>query len=170
MVKGGRKMKNLLICIIFGIIMLLNSCSTFSQNYNKIYYDYVIEGVINEPGFVNDGYYSYHIMNNIPVDEYWELYPYDSKIGVYNIYMVFQRYYYPDNNWILYHNGKHHMYIPRYKVPPKKPIYRNPPRKPNGNMRPPQKPKPKPGNIRPPQKRHTQPPRNNNNGGSHRKR
>ena len=148
-------MKKLLKGIILSLILLLNSCATLGQGYTQVYYDYVIEGVIDEPGFVTDGYYSYHIVGNIPIiNGYWELYPYDTRISLYNRYMVFQRWYYPDNNWILYHNGKHHMYIPRYKVPPRKPgkYYKQPPRKPSGNMRPPQNKKP------------TNPPRNNSGG------
>lgn len=158
-------MKKLLIAVIMGVTMLLSSCATLGQNYQRVYYDHIISGVVEAPGYVNDGFYSYHIIGNIPLDTYWELYPCDYYLPIYNKSGVFQSWFHPSDKWWVYYNGhRHHSYIPKY------------PPKPNGNvLRPPQKPTHRPGNIKPPQKprpttgnRPTNGGRPRNNGGNHR--
>ena len=158
-------MRKILFGLIFTISMLFSSCATLGQNYQRVYYDYVVSGVVEAPGFVNDGFYSYHIIGTIPMNVYWELYPSDYYLPIYNKSGVFQNWFHPSDRWWVFYNGhRHHSYIPK-----------NPPR-PNGNMRPPQKPNHRPGNIRPPQKPRPTPggnrPPNNgrqrNNGGKHR--
>lgn len=150
------KFKKYLIGLMLCLTMCLTSCSTYGQVYTKVYYDYVITGVVNEPGFVNDGYYSYHIVGTIPMNVYWELWPCGNEIRLYNRSMVFQRWFTPSNHWIFYNTHRHHTFKPQ------------PPHKPHGNVRPPQRPPQKPGGVRPPQNNHrpsTHPPRNNNNRG-----
>ena len=114
------------------LAMMMSSCATLGQNYTRVYYDYVVTGVVSAPGFVNDGYYSYHIVGRYPANTYWELWPCDYYIGLYNRSGVFQRWYQPNNWWVFYNGHRHHSYIPK-----------NPPRKPN-NMRPPQRPPQRP--------------------------
>ena len=150
-------MKKILLGLIFCVSMLFSSCATLGQNYTRVYYDYVISGVVEAPGFVNDGFYSYHIIGNIPMNVYWELYPCDYYLPLYNKSGYFQYWFQPSDRWWIFYNGhRHHSYVP--KVP-----YR-----PNGHMQPPpKKPTHRPGNVRPPSnnRKPSTPPRNNNSGG-----
>ena len=114
------------------VLIMSSGCSTMAQScytdYEEIYYDYVINGVITHPEFVNDGTYSYHIIGHYPTNVYWELIPY-GEVYLFNTSMVKisifvhpQRYiyynhtlyhrYYPDRRWCEHH---HIHYRERYK-------------------------------------------------------
>lgn len=160
------KFKKYLLGLVMCLCMCLSSCMTYGQStsYTKVYYDYVITGIVNEPGFVNDGYYSYHIVGSIPPNVYWELWP-CGHVPLYNRSLVFQRWYYPDKWWVFYNGHRHHTYTPK-KLPPR----------PNRNMRPPQRPPQRPSgqyrsnpNVRPNhghrgKTNHTHTPQYRNNG------
>ena len=76
------------IIFILMVLIMSSGCSTTAQSYytdyEEIYYDYVINGVITHPEFVNDGTYSYHIIGHYPTNVYWELIPY-GDVYLFNI-------------------------------------------------------------------------------------
>lgn len=114
----------------FICLFMMTSCIAVSQNTRRVYYDYVITGVVEHVEFVNDGIYSYHIVGRVPLNMYWELYPCDYYVPRYNKSGVFQNWMTPNKNqWVFYNSHRHHSYRP--------PQYRQPPRRqtPNGRLR-----------------------------------
>lgn len=103
---------------IMGImIFFMSSCITAQTTigaYHKVYYDYVVGGVVNEIGFVNDGYNSYHIITKIPVNTYWELCPVGHEIYIYNKSLTYKKIFRPNNRWIFYNKHRHHIHNPKF--------------------------------------------------------
>ncbi len=125
------------------VMMFMSSCVTAQtpvNNYPVVYYDYVIGGVVDEIGFVNDGYYSYHIIGQIPMNTYWTLYPSVDVVYVYNRSMTYRQVFKPNNWWVFYNKHRHHTYdhnhrhYNRHPQPAHKP--HNPPHKPGNGYRP----------------------------------
>ena len=147
-------MKNFIYSLILSLTMMMSMSSCVcAQTYTRVYYDHVITGVVNTPGYINDGYYSYHIVGDIPMNMYWELWP-CGDVALYNRSMVFQRWYYPSNYWVFYNHHRHHRFTP--PRPPHRPHnYGRPPhRPPHNGYRPPRDNGHTRGHRTPPPPRH----------------
>lgn len=121
-------MKKKMILLMIGLLMSMSSCisgQNYSPTYTRVYYDYVITGVVPGQGYVNDGYYSYHIVGDIPSNVYWILTPCGDNIRLFNRSLVFQRWWKPSNTWIFYNHQRHHQFRPSY---PHRHVYNRPPR------------------------------------------
>lgn len=125
-----------------GLILSMSSCvsgQNYEPTYTRVYYDYVITGVVYSSGYVNDGYYSYHIVGDVPSNVYWILTPCGDNIRLFNRSLVFQRWWKPEKTWIFYNSQRHHQFRPSYHP---RHVYNRPPRpyrpecRPNGGQRP----------------------------------
>ena len=103
------------IIFILMVLIMSSGCSTTAQSYytdyEEIYYDYVINGVITHPEFVNDGTYSYHIIGHYPTNVYWELIPY-GDVYLFNTSMVKIRIFVHPQRYIYYNHTLYHRYYP----------------------------------------------------------
>ena len=180
---------------MLSIMFSLTSCATvvpddIYMSSTPVYYDYVVTGFVDGPNYIYDGTYSYHIVGSIPLNCDWVLYPYTSRVILYNTSMVYVSVFRPSSSWIYYNGHRYH----HFHKPPHKPnhTYRPPqppPHKPGGTVRPPQpnnrgkvtppkgnnhrqpttRPSTRPSNPSRPSGGHVSPPtRNHNSGGGHR--
>lgn len=96
------------------ILMCMSSCvvARTPGEYDVVYYDYVITGLVNEPGFVNDGYRSYHLVGGIPRNVYWVLRPVGREVYIYNKQRTYRQIYKPDKHWIYYNKSRQRQYTP----------------------------------------------------------
>ena len=103
------------IIFILMVLIMTSGCSTTAQSYytdyEEIYYDYVINGVITHREFVNDGTYSYHIIGHYPTNVYWELIPY-GDVYLFNTSMVKIRIFVHPQRYIYYNHTLYHRYYP----------------------------------------------------------
>jgi hypothetical protein len=122
-----KTMRKFIVCLLMSFIGL-TSCvvaQSVDSDYRPVYYDYVITGLINDPAFVNDGFYSYHIVGTIPSNVYWELLPCGIEVGLYNQSGIFIRNFVPVKRWIFYNHSRHHYYDrprgyqPKYRTQPR---------------------------------------------------
>lgn len=181
-------MKKLMLTLMCGLMMCLTSCATtygVYDEYSPVYYDYVIDGIVQGDGFVNDGRYTYHIVGIIPTGVYWQLTPIHGSVRLYNTSRIYIGTFYPTTNWVFYNHSVRPPHPPKPHThmtppPPHRPGVTPP--KPNdrgkvGGNRPPQPPKsttrPQPNNkskVGGGTKPNTRPPQNGsrNNGGRRR--
>lgn len=129
----------LIICVMsFGFSSCVSSQTTYAD-YQKVYFDRVINGHIIADDYVWDGTYSYHILGLVPKNIYWELYPTGWDVYLYNTNMVRLRLFDYNRRYIFYNRGFHNYYrFDNRHRPPfnpnrgyNRPIYRNNGGKPN---------------------------------------
>lgn len=92
----------------FGFSSCVSSQSIY-EDYQKVYFDHVIYGRVISDNYVYDGTYSYHIINIVPKNRYWELYPCDVNVYLYTKQMVRMRLF-EWNRRSIYYNRTHHNY------------------------------------------------------------
>lgn len=80
-----------------------------ARTYPRVYFDYVIEGVVRDEGFVNDGYRSYHLVSPVPKNTYWELKPCDRIVEIRDRRGIFRGWFIQGKRWVFYGKTIHHL-------------------------------------------------------------
>lgn len=107
-------MKILKILLLSIALFFSTSCVTVRAQqdyYPVVYYDYVINGVVTEVGFVNDGFRSYHLITEIPPNKYWVLWPGSENVFIYNKQRTYKQPFIPRRRWVFYNKSKQREYI-----------------------------------------------------------
>lgn len=105
---------------------ILNSCALeqyTNSDYQKVYFDHVVYGYVNNNSYVYDGSYSYHIIGVIPHNVYWELCPYRRDVYLYNKQMNIIRLFEWTRRSIYYNRNHHHYFYNKYPYYKPRPNY-----------------------------------------------